>query len=366
MATRRRVKQVVVTLLKLGVAAGLLAWLLRSGKLEPAKIWQAIRANPVWLAVAFAVYNVCIVLTALRWRMLLLSQGLHPTHGACVRMTYTGCFFSCFLPGGTGGDLVKAYYVARDTHKRAEAVTTVFLDRVLGLYCMVGLAAVALLFHIGDLWHYEANLDLSALGLTAPQLLVVGVLAGFAAATAGFVVFLTPRCRRLVHYLLGHLPRAVGSVLKRVYEAVYLYRDQRVLLVKFALYSVAAHSLAAGVLWVCGLALNDPVAHGGARAFNYLFLSPLGVVLNGMPVAPAGVGVFEWALGFLFGAVLAPGEANLGATVGALGHIVFILTNLIGVVFYIRGKRRVVEALHEADSEAASPVTPEPAASAHA
>ena len=366
MAAGKRLKRTLVLVLKLGIAAGLLAWLLRGGKLEPQKIWDAVRSNPAWLGIALAVYNVCILLTANRWRMLLISQGLSPTRVACVKMTYIGCFFSCFLPGGTGGDLVKAYYVARDTHKRAEAVTTVLIDRALGLYCMLGLGAVALVFHIGKLWHYEANLNLSAFGLTAPQLLVVGVLGGFCAATAGLVMFLTPRCRRLVHWLLDHLPRAVGSVLKRVYEATYLYREHKGVLVKFALYSVAAHSLASGVLWLVGLSLHEPVAHGGTRAFSYLFLSPLGVILNGMPIAPAGVGVFEWALGLLFGVALAPGEANLGATVGALGHIVFIMTNLIGVIFYIGGKRAVAAAQQaaaaaESDGDAPAPIA-EPAA----
>ena len=117
---------------------------------------------------------------------------------------------------------------------------------------------------------------------------------------------------------------------------------------------VAVYVLVGGyvVLWLVGLSLQEPVAHGGVRAFSYLFLSPLGVILNGMPVAPAGVGVFEWALGLLFGVVLAPGETNLGATVGALGHIVYILTNLLGVIFYLGGKRAVAAAAREAAAEA--------------
>ena len=346
----QRVRKTLFLLLKLGVAAALLAWLVRSGKLEPAKIWAAVCQSPLWLAAALLIYNVCIVLTASRWRMLLLSQGIPTPRRDCVVMTYIGCFFSCFLPGGTGGDFVKAYYVARDSHKRAEAATTVFLDRVLGLYCMVGLAAVAILFRIGHLWSYGAGEGAKPvlLGLTRTQLLAVGVLAAFCAATLGFIIFLSTHCRRLVHWLLGRLPHALGSVLKRVYEAVYLYRNEKRLLVKFALYSVTAHGLAAVVLWIVGLSLGDPVASGGTRALNYLFLIPLGLVLNGLPLAPAGVGVFEWALGFLFATVLVAGEPNLGATIAALGHVLIILTNLVGLIFYLKGKRRVAEAIEEA------------------
>jgi len=358
----KRLKKTVLLAVKLAIAAGLLAWLMSKGQLDLAKIGQTLRHNTGWIAVAFLIYNVCIAITALRWRMLLLSQGLRPSVREVVTMAYIGCFFSCFLPGGTGGDLVKAYYVARDSAKKAEAVTTVFLDRVLGLYCMVGLAAVAVLFRLGHLWHYGG--DKGLFGLTATQLLVVGVVGGFAAATLGLVVFLSSHCRRMVHWLLDKLPAGPSSVLKRIYEAVYLYRTHKAVLGKFILYSVANHTLASLVAGIIGMSLGDPVVHEGARALNYLFLIPLGLVLNGLPVAPAGVGVFEWALGFLFGTVLHPGEPNYGATLGAIFHLIVLLTNQTGLFFYLAGKRRVAEALHEAEAQAEA--APDPASQAPA
>ena len=360
MALNPRVKRIVLLVLKIGIAVVLLGWLLRSGKLQPAEIGRAIRSSPLWLGVTFLLYNVCVILTANRWRMLLVSQGLRPTRRECIQMTYTGCFFSCFLPGGTGGDLVKAYYVSLDTHKRAEAITTVFLDRVFGLYCMVGFAAAAMLFRIGHLWGYAS--PPAAFGYTQTQLLAVGVLGAFGAATVGLVVFLSSHCRRLVHVLLDRLPQSLGSVLKRVYEAVYLYRGQRLVLLKFVLYSVTSHGLMAVALLLVGWSLNDPIAHGGARAFNYFFMIPLGIVVNGLPITPAGMGVFEWALDLLFGTVLAPGEPNMGVRVAFLAHILIILTNLVGLIFYVRGKRRVAEAVHEAAQGDGGPPLPEPVA----
>jgi uncharacterized protein (TIRG00374 family) len=355
MSLHPRVRQTLGLILKLGIGAGLIVWLIRSGKLQPGEIWDAIRSNPFWLALVFVIYNGCILLTGSRWHMLLVSQGLHPTWRECIGMTYTGCFFSCFLPGGTGGDLVKAYYVARDSHKKAEAVTTVFLDRVLGLYCMIGFAAVAMLFRLPTLWHYGETPG--AAGLTQMQGLVVSVLGAFAVATVGLIVFLSSHCRRLVHYLLDKLPERVGPVLKRVYEAVYHYRGQKLLLLKFVLYSASAHGLCSVAMWVVGLSLHDPIAEGGTRALNYFFIIPLGLVLNGLPIAPAGVGVFEWALKLLFGTVLVSGEANVGANVAALGHIIIILTNQVGLFFYLAGKRRVAEAMQEARAAGSAPHT---------
>ena len=361
---KAQVKRSLLLALKIAVAAGLLAWLLRSGKLQPREIWQAIRSNPFWLGISFLIYNVCVLLTANRWRMLLVSQGLRPTRYECVRMTYIGGFFSCFLPGGTGGDLVKAYYVSRNTHKRAEAITTVFLDRVFGLYCMIGFATAAMLFRIGHLWHYGSGQ--SAFGLTQTQLLAVGVLAAFCGATVGLLAFLSSHCRRLVHFLLGHLPHGVGSVLKRTYEAVYLYRGQPLVLLKFALYSITSHALLAVALLLVGASMGDPLALGGSRALNYFFIVPLAVVLNGLPIAPAGVGVFEWALRLLFGTVLLAGEPNMGANIGALGHILIILTSQVGLFFYLQGRRQVARAMEEARQQEAAQSLAEPAIDANA
>jgi len=331
----------LLLVLKLGVAAALLVWLITSGKLEPQRLADAVRRSPLWLALALLAFNACVVITALRWRTLLLAHGIGASRWACVKMTYVGCFFSNFLPGGTGGDLVKAYYVARDAPKRAEAATTVFLDRVLALYCLVGLAAVAVLARVTHLWSDTSPAGSSSLlmGLSPTQWLVVAVLGGFAAATAGLVLFLSSHCRRLVHWLTGRLPHRVGGTLSRVYEAVYHYRGHKAVLLRFALYSVAAHVLAVASLWLVGVSLREPVACGGTRAFSYLFLIPLGTVFAGLPLAPAGVGVYEWALGFLFATVVAAGEPNLGASVAALGHVVIILTNLVGLVFYLQHKR---------------------------
>jgi len=347
----QRLKKALIMALKVGLAVGLLAWLLAHGKLNPREIGSAIRAYPLWMLLALLCNNATILLTAFRWRILLLAQGIQARRRDCVVMTYIGVFFSTFLPGGTGGDFVKAYYIARDSHKKAEAVTTVFLDRVFGLYCLVGFAAVAILVRLGALWRTTSKPALH--GLTEAQLLVVGVLSIFLLSTLGLALLLSTHWRRLTHFLLDRLP-GVGPVLKRVYEAVYLYRTQKGILLKFIAYSASAHAIATASLWLVGIALGDPVARGGVRALNYLFLIPLGFVVNGLPITPGGFGAFEWALGMLFATVLLPGEQgqNVGVNLAATGHILFVLTNLIGLLFYLKGKRRVAEAAEGASHDA--------------
>ena len=48
------------------------------------------------------------------WYYLLIWQGIPTTLKAVTRVTCTGFFFNSFMPGSIGGDMVKAFYIAKD------------------------------------------------------------------------------------------------------------------------------------------------------------------------------------------------------------------------------------------------------------
>ena len=60
-----------------------------------------------------------------------------------------GSLFNAVIPGAVGGDIVKGYYVCRRaTAKTPEALTTILIDRVVGLLGLLLLAAIA------GLWNF--------------------------------------------------------------------------------------------------------------------------------------------------------------------------------------------------------------------
>src|SRR6185503_19984603 len=84
-----------------------------------------------------------IVLGIWRWRMVLAVHGLNLPWGRATEISFVAHFFNSFLLGSTGGDLMKAYYAARETHHRkTEAAVTLFVDRLIGLWAMLLFAAV--------------------------------------------------------------------------------------------------------------------------------------------------------------------------------------------------------------------------------
>ena len=107
---------------KLALAVGLIYWLIRSGGLsiEDGDRATFARGWP-WLLAAQAPYAVVFLLAASRWRLLLAVQGVHRDFGEIYSLVLMGVFFNQVFFGSTGGDVMKAYYVARESPERRAA-----------------------------------------------------------------------------------------------------------------------------------------------------------------------------------------------------------------------------------------------------
>jgi glycosyltransferase 2 family protein len=110
-------------------------------------LWHTLRLiHPAALLVSFLLVGISIIAGVVRWRIVLEAQGLHLPLGRATTISFVAQFFNSFLLGSTGGDLIKAYYAARETHhKKTEAVTTVFVDRLVGLWAMLLFAGVMMI-----------------------------------------------------------------------------------------------------------------------------------------------------------------------------------------------------------------------------
>ena len=146
-------------------------------RLGPPQLWQSLAVvQPGALLVSFFIMGATIFLGAFRWLVALRVQGLLLPWGRALRISLVAHFFNSFLLGSTGGDLIKAYYAARETaHRKTEAVVTVFVDRVIGLWTML-LFAVMMVVPNWELLRTHDRLRLLLL-----------VIAGMFVAGSGFV-----------------------------------------------------------------------------------------------------------------------------------------------------------------------------------
>src|SRR5437867_6067748 len=99
------------------------------------RIVGVLEGRPIrwgFLILGLAICLSAVLITFLRWYLLVWAQGIPFRVRDSLRIGFIGYFFNRLIPGAVGGDLVKAVLLAREQDRRTVAVATVFIDRVLG------------------------------------------------------------------------------------------------------------------------------------------------------------------------------------------------------------------------------------------
>jgi len=220
-------------------------------------------------------------MAAQRLVWMLAIQEVRLTFWRSVQFTFAGNFFNFALPGTTGGDLIKAYYIAQLTHRKTEAVTTVFLDRVIGLLGLMILASVMFLFsHTAISWDPKLHASIATgLGLV------------WAGLMAGSLVVFSGRLRRAfgLSSLVARLP--AGEQLLRVGRATVAMR-RHLPLVLLCLANTLALQL---LVVISAYVMSRALAMKGDFVL-YFICVPIGFLIAAIPISPPqAFGVMEVA-----------------------------------------------------------------------
>ena len=104
------------------------------------------KAHLVWLVAALAAYGGVVLVSIVRWHLLLEVAGAAVGWTRTAQLAVAGLFFNSVLPGVMGGDVMRAFWAARDAPQaRPAAVVSILLERVLGLAATVLLGAALIL-----------------------------------------------------------------------------------------------------------------------------------------------------------------------------------------------------------------------------
>lgn len=287
--------------------------------------WGAVKqlVSTAWLLPCLAMLTIFgAAFESKRLGFLFRAQGMPLSFVRGYRVVAIGALFNFCIPGGTGGDVMKLYYLAADKRgRRVEIATVLFVDRVVALLCMLCLAVALALLEGNLVWN--SPLIGGLVGIAG--LIAVGLMAGGVVACST-----TLRASRWYAYLIDRLP--LSRYLTRAADALHVFRKNKAALGKAAALSFAGHLTLLGVFVAAGRALMP-----NAPALAVCFLALLGLLANAMPITPGGLGVGEAAFEGLFHSVGYSGGARLilAWRAGALALC------LVGCALYIAGARRV-------------------------
>ena len=348
-------KKIIITAVKIGIPVLLIGYLVwdavsrgesvftdDEGNFVPQRVYDVVNhaiAHWWWLAAALAAATGGVVLTLIRWYWLVRALDIPLPFKDALRIGFLG-YLTNFTPLGiAGGDLLKAWLLARE-HKdrRAEALVSVVVDRALGLYMLFVVASVAIL--LSGFWDRPEEFPRWVSKIT---LILTGV------GTFIAILVVTPDYSRgRTTQWLERVPR-VGVRLLKLVRSVQMYQKRLPALAAAALVSVGVHSLFTLEVYFIVTGLYEVVPELGI----HFVLSP---VSNAMGLVPLSCGPFEWMLNELYtyaqlpgGGSMAPGQ---GLVVAFVHRIITVAVAMLAIGYYFKSREEVTEVLHEVEHDA--------------
>lgn len=265
-------------------ALAFLIILIKKGPFQLDQI-QYILSQTKILVLGFSLILLQFILTAYRWKLFVDTKVKIGTFLA-FKLTLIGQFFSFFIPGGVGGDIVKALELSKlKSLGRSETLSTVLADRIFGLFAMVLFSTLFLAID----YFLEGNQSiLKYLGFSS--LLCLGMFIGL---LFGRVVV------NIISNFFGSKENRILLTLQKMVTSFDLtftsFRNFK--LVSFTV-------LLSLVLQVISIYFMSVVVESlGVNIPSYLVFFSLccfGFLASAIPITPAGIGVGQAAFFLLF------------------------------------------------------------------
>ncbi len=315
-------KSLLVPSLKVLLAAGIVYFLITSGKLDFNLLLVALKENTLSCIIGYILFIFIILGGALRWNEFLkIDPKYNGNYLQSVKLTYLGLFFNPLLPGAVSGDFIKLYYTYRlnsETDKK-HLLSTIFLDRLFGLTALLLLFGVSLIYGLfvsNPILFDSKFLSLILFNSGFLVFAIVLTLAAFKRKSEKNV---------LINFIL-HFP-IIEGIVSKIIESFDHYKENYRLYFKSLLISLFCQILNILVFYT----IVSPYFENPIAINDLILILPAGIIIAALPITPMGIGVGHAIFIYLFSLL---GESN-GANYYNLYLMILTLTNLTGAFAYL-------------------------------
>ncbi|MCD6307426.1 MAG: flippase-like domain-containing protein [Candidatus Latescibacteria bacterium] len=307
-------KPVIMIFLKGAVTIAVFAVIL--SVLDVGRVFRIMaQADKTLFSLSLAIFIGRNVVAAYRQQLLLRYKNCRLGLPVLTRLYLIGAFFNLFLPSVIGGDVARGYYLYRYSGGKEETLSTLFIERYLGILAMMALAVLSLFIA------FAAGINT----ISMEVMLVIFIVFTFG-LTAGFLA-LNERMERLFEKLISRLSTRLARPLSVLAHAMSYGRASATLLAGF-LASVGFQFLSIVSTYIIALSIHEDLPF-----IHYLILLPIVWILMMVPVSISGLGIREGAFLYLFSAAGMSRENALALSLLWLAQII-ILGLIGGVVFF--------------------------------
>lgn len=262
------------------------------------------------------------LLMPIKWNLLLKALDIEVSWFRAIKIYYISSFLGLFLPPTIGADAVRAYYVSETNHQLPKIISSIVVERIIGLISLMVFAIIAGFIFLK--YFSDFNFDL-------PKFFTISVLSAVI-IICGFLISLS---EWFEHHLLNVIKKfthkkIIGKILtfiQKFYHSYVLYKNKKGTLFLFFILTCLEISLKAVRTYIIAMALNADVP-----ILYYFAFIPIMLLLIRLPISMNGFGIHEG--GFIYFLSLMGVSSSLAFSIGIIDHFIFIYAVLPGGIFY--------------------------------
>ncbi len=309
-------KKILGSLLQIAVTIAVLFWVFHDPQ-KRAQMAVALQAADYrWIMAAIVAYLLVEFSAAVRWWILLKVQKIDLSISRVSGLFLIGMFYNQFLPGGTGGDIMKSYLLLKETPGKATgALLAVVFDRMVGLVALISITGVLIGLRYDWLTQLEETKHLvwiliAILGSAVLMLVTSFVVSGF----------------NLAHKLPARFPARERLI--ELSAAYHLYAHHwRATLAAFGA-SVIAHLSTFATFLFVAYAFRAKVA-----VVDFFAIMPIERTISSLPISFAGVGLREKIFQIMLHGLCGVPEA-VAVLIGSMSFLVMLACSAPGGIVY--------------------------------
>ncbi len=304
-------------LIRPAVAIILLVLLFRTGLIKMDQLKSSVQNTPLMIS-GFFLIGIQLIFFMLRWQIIVHFYK-KISFQKIFKLNLISQFFNIFIPGGVGGDIVKALELSSSEKIPKQAtIATVVIDRILGLYCMILFSTLFLLIELNQAFDIQKYFYTSLAMLVSATF---GLL--FLNRIISILKFFTAKIKSKVVLKMIDLLESIFTGLKSASNAKTL---SVVILLSFWAQVFAISFM---YLVVQSIVPNAP------SLFLFFPLACFAFMASSIPITPGGIGFGQAAFYFIF-SIFSKDTANavvIGISLLQLFNLIF---SLPGAYFFTK------------------------------
>lgn len=269
--------------------------------------------NVIYFIPAWFLLMVSTAVKTWRWMLLLKKNNVNTSFGRLFGTYLIGAFYSQFLPGSSaGGDAMRMAESSVDTGRAVDSVSSVLIERAVGLISVVTTAALILLTVSPEGIPLEMSLLVYGLSIAGISALVI----------LRFGWFVPTIIHLMTKFKLGGLAKKIERLSKSFQGDL---GEPRILF-QMVLLSLLANFFSMTSYYVVLLAVTEPVSY-----LAFISIVALVSTLEIIPLSPGSLGIKEAAYVFFLGylSVSEPDALSIGLLIRFVSWTQALLGGLI-------------------------------------